>query len=822
MCPFNPLPSGSSLSWLHMRPVRTWHIQRKLMAALIPSIILLTILAGYVVNLISSHYINTALERTVRIQVLHMAHNMEMVLNRAKEDLLVLSRGPLDAADLERFLVTKREFGARRYRELVFLPEGGNEMLGFADNDAEIVSLPPEATEHARPALAASAEKARGLEPGAVSLSEFMTVTYPRIGGREIFAPNTVVLRLATPAFDQDGHRRGLLILSLDARRLRDVLSLITSPASPLYAFPRTSERRLAYFFDDHGWILFQSENLESVDKLLSTDNARVGFEGDHGKFGLDQAFRPFPEHSIYWDAVATTQKGERGLFNVDSRYEATMDLTDQTFMGFAPVRFTERPGGPAQILGGVVFADRSRLILNAEIRQFNALFAVVGVAVLLMAGVIYLLCRGIMQPVRELAQAVDESLARPELREIHLPDTDRETTHLRLAVNRLIMSLRTQHNELRLKDEFLKSVRQREKVALEFDVRTEDEHEKFVDILGLSPAMKALKSQIVKAAAVDADVLVVGETGTGKELTANAIHHQSMRRTGPFVSINCGSLDENLLMDILFGHVKGAFTEAKTDRKGAFLAADGGTLFLDEIGTASPRVQLSLLRALSSRVIQPLGCDMEIPFNTRIVAATNADLESAVRDGSFREDLLYRLKVITIHTPALRNRPIDIPLLANYFLNEASAAMNKTGLGFSRGALEKLKEYAWPGNVRELKNCITRAVAMAEDHVLQAEELVFDMQAGDLPLDLRRERPAPAAAGSAPIRPQTETGGLNARQRAALPRIREKGRISRADYEEMAGNVAPRTAQADLQDLVARGVLRKEGKGPATRYVPA
>ncbi len=818
MCPFDPLPSGSSLTWLHMRPVRTWHIQRKLMAALLPAVILLLVLAGYVINLVSAHYINAALERTVKIQVLHMAHNMETVLNRAKEDLLVLSRGPLDAAALERFLLAKREFGAGRYRELAFLPEGGDEMLACADNDAEVLALPPAAAEHARPALAASAEKARGLEPGAVSLSEFMTVAYPRINGREVFAPTTVVLRLATPAFGPDGHRRGLLILSLDARRLRDVLSLITSPASPLYAFPRTSERRLAYFFDEHGWILFQSENLESVDKLLSTDNARVGFEGDHGKFGLDQAFRPFAEHSVYWDAVATVQKGERGLFNVDSRYEPTLDLADQTFLGFAPVRFTERPGGPARILGGIVFADRSRLILSAEIRQFNALFAVVAVAMVLVSGVIYLLCRGIMQPVRELTQAVDDSLARPDLREISLPDTDRETTHLRLAVNRLIMSLKTQHNELRLKDEFLKSVRQREKVALEFDVRGEDEHEKFVDILGLSPAMKALKNQIVKAAAVDADVLVIGETGTGKELTANAIHHQSMRRTGPFVSINCGSLDENLLMDTLFGHVKGAFTEAKNDRKGAFLAADGGTLFLDEIGTASPRVQLALLRALSSRVIQPLGCDMEIPFNTRIIAATNADLEGSVRDGSFREDLLYRLKVITIHTPALRNRPIDIPLLANYFLNEASAAMNKAGLGFSRGALEKLKDSPWPGNVRELKNCITRAVAMAEEQVIQAEDLVFEMQPGDLPLEFRRERPA----GLGPAAPQAAGETLNARQRAALPRIRERGRISRADYEALAGGVAPRTAQADLQDLVARGFLRKEGKGPATRYVPA
>ncbi|MCM0755411.1 sigma 54-interacting transcriptional regulator [Desulfovibrio aminophilus] len=818
---FDPLPQGNSLSFFRLGPLRTWHLQRKIMLAIIPTVVLLLVISGYLVNLVAVRYINAALERTVKIQVLHMAHLMELTLNRTKEDLLALSREPLDGASLHRFLQSKRDFGGVRYRELVFSPEGGGEDFGYADNDAEIVALNAPALENARPVLAGVVEKAREMEPGAVTLSDFMSITYPRISGREVFAPNTVVLRMAAPVYGPDGKRRGVLVLSLDARKLRDVLSLITSPASPLFAFPRTSERRLAYFFDERGWILFQSENMESADKALTTDNARVGFEGDHGKFGLDQAFRPFPEHSVYWEAAAAVQKGERGLFNVDARYEPTLDLTDQTFMGFAPVRFTERPGGPARILGGVVFADRSRLIINAEIRQFNTVSAIVIVSMLLVAAVIYVFARGIMLPVRRLAAAVDEALEKSELHEIQMPDTDRETTALRLAVNRLIMSVRTQHNELRLKDEFLKSVRQREKVALDYDVRGDDDHERFVDILGLSPAMKALKTQIVKAAAVDADVLIIGETGTGKELTANAIHHQSMRRTGPFVSINCGSLDENLLMDSLFGHVKGAFTEAKTDRKGAFLAADGGTLFLDEIGTASPKVQLALLRALSSRVIQPLGCDLEIPFNTRIIAATNADLEGAVREGSFREDLLYRLKVITINTPALRNRPIDIPLLANYFLNEAAAAMNKPGTGLSRGALEKLKAHSWPGNVRELKNCITRAVAMTEDQVLQAEELAFEVQPSDQPLaQLRDFRPVPGPVAAPP--PPPTAPGLNPRQAKALPRIRELGGISRADYEELAGGVASRTAQADLQDLVAKGLLRKEGKGPATRYRPA
>ena len=184
-------------------------------------------------------------------------------------------------------------------------------------------------------------------------------------------------------------------------------------------------------------------------------------------------------------------------------------------------------------------------------------------------------------------------------------------------------------------------------------------------------------------------------------------------------------------VMDTLFGHVKGAFTEAKTDRKGAFIASDGGTLFLDEIGTATPTVQKALLRALSVRRIRPLGSDRETEFNVRVVAATNVDLLDMVQRGEFRDDLYYRLKVIFIETPPLRQRKDDIPILANHFLRELSAASGRAEAGLSRGALEKLVSYDWPGNVRELKNCITRALTFADGDVLYAEDLVFDASAG-------------------------------------------------------------------------------------------
>ena len=171
--------------------------------------------------------------------------------------------------------------------------------------------------------------------------------------------------------------------------------------------------------------------------------------------------------------------------------------------------------------------------------------------------------------------------------------------------------------------------------------------------------------------------------------------------------------MDENLLLDTLFGHVKGAFTEARTDRKGAFLEADGGILFLDEIQTATPKVQQALLRAISMRRIRPLGSDKETTVNVRLIAATNVDLRQCIAKGQFREDLYFRLKVISVATPPLRLHKMSISILVHHFLKEAAGTTTKTGLGLSRGALAKLTGYDWPGNIRELKHCILRAAIM-------------------------------------------------------------------------------------------------------------
>jgi transcriptional regulator with GAF, ATPase, and Fis domain len=262
----------------------------------------------------------------------------------------------------------------------------------------------------------------------------------------------------------------------------------------------------------------------------------------------------------------------------------------------------------------------------------------------------------------------------------------------LKRSINSLIASLVAKETEIKVRDERLRSVRAREKVRLDPPAPREGgQGEILEDLVGESPVMRRLVERIRKIAATDADVLIIGETGTGKELTAEAIHRLGRRAHMPFVSINCGALDENLLMDALFGHVKGAFSEAKTDRKGAFLAANGGTLLLDEIGNASPRVQQALLRALSVRRISPLGSDSETAFDARVIAATNVSLKDMVASGEFREDLYYRLQVLSVSTPPLRERPEDLPVLAGFFLRLAARRMGKGELFLSRGALDKL-----------------------------------------------------------------------------------------------------------------------------------
>jgi len=265
---------------------------------------------------------------------------------------------------------------------------------------------------------------------------------------------------------------------------------------------------------------------------------------------------------------------------------------------------------------------------------------------------------------------------------------------------------------------------------------------QKFGALIGESPVMRELDDLIVRVAGSDASVLVTGESGTGKELVARSIHEHSRRKDGPFVAVNCAAVPPTLIESELFGHVRGAFTDAKTARDGLFVQADGGTLFLDEVGELPLELQPKLLRALQERKVRPVGSESEVPFDIRIITATNRDLEYLTVEGTFREDLLYRLDVVRLELPPLRARGSDVLLLAQHFIDK----MAKTRGGDSKvkgvapEAAEKLRAYDWPGNVRELENCIERAMALA-----RGDRIVIE----DLPTKIRQFTPKQIVASA-------------------------------------------------------------------------
>jgi two-component system NtrC family response regulator len=272
-------------------------------------------------------------------------------------------------------------------------------------------------------------------------------------------------------------------------------------------------------------------------------------------------------------------------------------------------------------------------------------------------------------------------------------------------------------------------------------ELRQRTRAEEFEDMIGASPQMHGVFAYIRKVAGTMAPVLLLGESGTGKELAALAIHQRSPRKDKPFVAINCNGIPENLLESELFGHEKGAFTGAHMQRKGLLENAAGGTLFLDEIGELPPPIQVKLLRFLQEQRFQRVGGRQEIQIDTRVIAATNADLQQAIVEGKFREDLYFRLAVVVIHLPPLRDRGDDVALLAREFLQRYAVQNNKKNLVFSPDALRAIYRHNWSGNVRELQNRVKRAVIMADAKRLTANDLELSDVSNTSPATLKEAR---------------------------------------------------------------------------------
>jgi len=261
--------------------------------------------------------------------------------------------------------------------------------------------------------------------------------------------------------------------------------------------------------------------------------------------------------------------------------------------------------------------------------------------------------------------------------------------------------------------------------------------------MVGESPAMRHLREQVAMAAPTNGRVLILGENGTGKELVARTVHQLSRRRGGPFVEVNCAAIPEELIESELFGHARGAFTGAVADKPGRFEQADGRTIFLDEIGDMSLKTQAKVLRVLQEQVMERVGGTQRIKVDVRVLAATNKELPAEIRDGRFREDLYFRLNVIPIFVPPLRDRPEDIPLLAEHFMALMAAEYGKRPKRFASEAMARLQQYQWPGNVRELRNIVERLIIMVTGDAITAQDLAFLGQDGGAPIE-----PAPAATG--------------------------------------------------------------------------
>ncbi len=270
------------------------------------------------------------------------------------------------------------------------------------------------------------------------------------------------------------------------------------------------------------------------------------------------------------------------------------------------------------------------------------------------------------------------------------------------------------------------KSYNQVDKLRKAKEMLEEQISKPFGEIIGQSPAIRDVFAMVNKVAKTDANVLILGENGTGKELIARAIHQNSLRKDNSFVSVDMGAITETLFESELFGHKKGAFTDAREDRAGRFELASGGTLFLDEIGNLSMSLQSKLLSALQSRQITRVGSNQPIAVDIRLICATNMPLNKMVQEGSFRQDLLYRINTVEVNVPPLSDRIEDIPLLANHFLNYYARKYHKSATTIVPEAMDKLKRYAWPGNIRELQHAIERAIIMTDSASLQETDFLF------------------------------------------------------------------------------------------------
>lgn len=705
----------------------------------------------------------------------------------------------------------------------------------------------------------------KGLRVGEVAVSRVVPARVLVQGPFESELTSMPVIRFSTPVKGPDGGVGGALSLLVAADHLGTILTYLQSDDSPLQSFQRRPARRFSYFADPRGWILYESASEQN--KTCQPVQSRQDVRGTLGLPGMAGAFLPSDEYRSFWSGIAGARKKEPSL---TQHWEHGDGLFFPTIMmeAGAPVLYRISDDAPPQVWGVAFSVDRSLLPHVLGSRQ-AAILCAVGVAVLAVSAlVLYFVGRFCGAPLLRLARRVESAALQPSPEPVEEVFRGYEVQTLQRAVNAMIRTMGLQAAEIEEKTRKLTHYANLQQVdfAEELSPAQEFEHSALGVLKGSSESIRRLKADIGRAAQVDADILIEGETGTGKQLTAEAVHKASRRCNGPLVPINCGALDENLLLDALFGHRKGAYSGAETDRDGAFVHAHGGTLFLDEIQSASSKVQQALLRAIASRRIRPLGADAEYAVDVRVICATNVDLQEEIAAGRFRQDLYYRIKVLSLRTPPLREHLESIPALTAFFLDRAREVLGLPHLALTKGAMQTLMQYSWPGNVRELENCILQAAVNAREGLIYSADIPVG-RAGEPAAGASQWRPFAAgqghgadgerrdagrdsvpaggqgdepysAAGQAmpeapPARGPVRGGqvapagvkdaglqGLNERQIKALEHLRTHRSMTRREYMALfTYDISDRTAGRDLQGLFERGLVTRSGAGPATAY---
>ena len=817
------------------------------LAICVPVTVFLIIVFGAAGYHLSQTLIGTVAERTLRIHTVSIAGQIEAYLYNCIRDLNYLRQEKVDASTLVNFLKRHANIDPGLYTEAAFITESASTSLLFVQSKGMVHQVVPEDFANVYPNPMRILAHQQRLEEGEIILSPIGSIDYPLAtqggdGNRLVIK----TMRLITQYRTAKGSS-GYVVLGIDVKHFRNFISRITISKDNVLDFEKGNGARFSYLFDTNGWVLFQSEDQDAVGKDLSTYLVRAGVHGTLGRPYLQQGFRPDREFATYWKVVDQIGKGENGFLRLSGeKRRQSAPAVDDYFMVFEPIRYTSKENEPPILFAGLVYIDRSKLAFASK-KTFLLLFLFWTAGALSLLFLLYLFARSlVIRPLTVLQHQIEERLVHGGRTSLTLPEGCKELNLMASAASELIRSLDSCENKLTalLEGPMSESMRQPLDITTEYEAALAVNN-LFPDIIGTSAGQEELKAQILKASGTSVDVFLVGETGTGKQLIAEAIHSHSGRKDGPFVAINCGALNEHLLLDALFGHVKGAHSEAKSDRKGAFAQADGGTLFLDEIQSASLNVQQALLRAIAERKIRPLGSDVETDVDFRLISATNADLTQLIKMGGFREDLYYRLHVLTIQTIPLRHHKEDIPLLAHHYLKQTQDFVEKEGLCFSRGAMQRLIAHQWPGNVRELVNCITRTVVFAEGPVIQANDLRMESpedyldtsKVGQVDITAERsgsarhkdelnDQPVDTTPRTTPLPPtpashrKNEPVVLSPRQLKVLPAILEHGTITRKEYQRIVGESLPaRTANHDLGDLLRKGIVERTGAGASSRY---